>query len=106
MCVRGEDLSDGAHVRCSSSLVLHHAVGLLRVQEASSRTVAGTRRQEIQVVAEEGGHLEEIELNEEEHSAACQRCVCVCVSVSVRGVCVCVSVSVRGVCVKCLCVCL
>jgi len=83
VCVRGEDLSDGAHVRCSSSLVLHHAVGLLRVQEASSRTVAGTRRQEIQVVAEEGGHLEEIELNEEEHSAACQRCVCVCVCVCV-----------------------
>jgi len=99
VCVRGEDLSDGAHVRCSSSLVLHHAVGLLRVQEASSRTVAGTRRQEIQVVAEEGGHLEEIELNEEEHSAACQRCVCV--SVSVRGVCVCVCE-----CQRCVCVCL
>ncbi len=106
MCVRGEDLSDGAHVHCSSSLVLHHAVGLLRVQEASSRTVAGTRRQEIQVVAEEGGHLEEIELNEEEHSAACQRCVCVCVSLSVRGVCVCVCECQRCVCVKCLCVCL
>lgn len=62
MRVSNYDLSDGAHVRGGTSLVLHHAVGLQRVQEASSRTVARTRRKEIQVVAKECGHLEEIQI--------------------------------------------
>lgn len=56
------DLSDGAHVCGGTPLVLDHAVGLQRVHDASSRTVTGTRREEIQVVAEEGGHLCEIQI--------------------------------------------